>query len=309
MDIYDRKYIVYELIRETAGRDFSALSKKGANIRALRVKCIFDFNRALQVMKWSKNLQNLYIGCSKLRDIPNFTFNPKERSKETSVWYREEFSNSIDFYDLFFDFDKCYKCPECGSSENHTNGMSKKGKESFFCKKCNKEFLQKECSMASIHEVLKDAKILKEYLDEYNVPYYVIFSGNKGFQIIVDGQYVPIDKIIMGNVYPHKTIQEKIKIMLDLNYLDSANTGVNSRLRKAPYSLVPNGQEDEQEMNMALPLSDFQLDNFKLENMKVKNVLSSTKLVRRGTLERFQDLSMEKKKENLQNFIKLFAFN
>lgn len=308
MDLYNRKYIVHEIIKEATGRDFSALSKAGANIRALRVKCIFDLDRALKVMNWETKLQNLYIGCSRLKDIPNFTFNPVKRSSETSVWYHEKYSDLVETYDLFFDFDRGYKCPDCGLSENHLNGLVKKGSDTLFCKKCNKEFLKGDCSMASIHEVLKDAKILKEYLDEYEVPYYIVFSGNKGFQIIVDGKYVPIEKIEMGNVYPHKTVQEKIKIMLDLNYLDSANTGINSRLRKVPYSLVPNGETDEQEMNMALPLSDSQLDNFRLENMKVKLVMTQNKLMRRGTLERFENLSLEQKKENVQDFINVFSF-
>jgi len=93
MDIYTRKYLIHEIIREATGRDFSALSKAGANIRALRVKCLFDFDRVLTVMNWEKNKQNLYVGCAKLKSIPDFTFNPKNRSKETSVWYKEQFNN------------------------------------------------------------------------------------------------------------------------------------------------------------------------------------------------------------------------
>ena len=42
MDIYNRKYIVYEIIKEATGRDFSALSKGGANMRALRVIRVGD---------------------------------------------------------------------------------------------------------------------------------------------------------------------------------------------------------------------------------------------------------------------------
>lgn len=270
MDIYNRKYIVYEIIKESTGRDFSALSKAGANIRALRVKCIFDFERALNVMNWEKNKQNLYVGCAKLKEIPNFTFNPKDRSKETFEWYRKQYNDFIRSYDLFFDFDK--------SPED------------------------------SWEDLIKEVKSLKEYLDEYKVPYYLLFSGNKGFQIIIDGEYLQIEKIELGNVYPHKDIVEKIKKMLRLNFLDLANSGVNSRLRKIPYSLVANGEENEQEMNMALPLDDIQFEHFRVENMKVKNILSSMKLTRRGTLERFQNLSIEEKKENLQNFINIFKF-
>ena len=280
----------------------------GPSAYKINLKCIYDLDRALKVMNWKKNKQNLYIGCARLKDIPSFTFNPAKRSSETSVWYQKQFSDSVVSYDLFFDFDKGYKCPECGLSENHLDGLSKKDKEILHCKKCNKDFKEDECSMATIHEVLKDAMELKGYLDEYQVPYYVVFSGNKGFQIIVDGEYVPVGKIERGNVYPHKTIQEKVKVMLNLNYLDSANTGVNSRLRKLPYSLVPNEEEDEQEMNVALPLSDIQLDNFKIENMKVKNVMIQNKLVRRGTMERFENLSLDEKKANVQDFIKIFSF-
>ncbi len=96
--------------------------------------------------------------------------------------------------------------------------------------------------------------------------------------------------------------------MLNLKFLDLANNGVGSRLMKIPYSLISNGIEDEQEMNMALPLTDVQLQYFRVENMKVKNILSSTKLVRRGTLERFQDLSLEERKNNLQMFLNIFSF-
>ena len=270
MDLYKRKYIVYEIIKESTGRDFSALSKSGANMRALRVKCIFDFERVLQVMNWEKHKQNLYVGCARLKSIPNFTFNPKERSKETSEWFREEYNNLIVAYDLFLDFDKP---PE-----------------------------------DSWEDLIKEVKIFKEYLDDYKVPYYLLFSGNKGFQIIIDGKYLPIKNIERGNIYPHKEIVEKIKTMLNLKFLDLANNGVNSRLRKIPYSLVPNEIKDEQEMNIALPLDDIQFEYFRVENMKVKNILSGTKLIRRGTLERFQDIDLEEKKNNLQKFISIFAF-
>ena len=119
---------------------------------------------------------------------------------------------------------------------------------------------------------------------------------------------MPIEKIDKGNVYPHKDIVEKAKQMLNLKFLDLANNGVGSRLMKIPYSLVPNGIEDEQKMNMALPLSDIQFEHFRIENMKVKNILSATKLMKRGVLERFEDLDFEKKKENLQTFLSLFSF-
>ena len=270
-DYYSRVYIGHLIRENVEKREVALLGKNNANIRALKIKCLFDIDRILRVCGWKRNKQNLYRSVATLKeDIPSFTFNTSKRSSETSVWFKNQYHKLIKKYDIFFDFDK--------SPED------------------------------SWEDLLKEVKSLKEYLDEYKVPYYLLFSGNKGFQIIIDGQYLPIEKIERGNVYPHKDIVEKIKTMLNLNFLDLANNGVGSRLMKIPYSLVSNGIEDEQEMNMALPLSDIQFEHFRVENMKVKNILSGTKLVRRGILERFQDLSFEEKKNNLQMFLNIFSF-
>jgi len=270
-DYYSKVYIGH-LIRECVEkREVALLGKNNANMRALKIKCLFDIDRILKVSGWKRNKQNLYRSVATLKeDIPFFTFNARKRSSETSVWFKNEYHKLIKKYDIFLDFDK--------SKED------------------------------SWEDLIKEVKSLKEYLDEYKVPYYLLFSGNKGFQIIIPGEYIKIEKIELGNIFPHKTIVENIKQMLNLKFLDLANNGVGSRLMKIPYSLISNGIEDEQEMNMALPLTDVQLQYFRVENMKVKNILSSTKLVRRGTLERFQDLSLEERKNNLQMFLNIFSF-
>jgi len=263
-DYYERKYIIYEILKECKNRDFSMLDNKEnkANIRGLNIRCIFDFKRALKWTNWKKYKQNMYVSCAKLNSIPIFTFNPKKRNSETQRWYSKEYNKHIVSYDLFFDFDK---------------------KEDDSWKK-----------------LLQEVYMFKEYLDDYNIPYYVVFSGNKGFQIIINGEYLSIEKIERGNIYPHKEIVENIKEMLKLNFLDLANNGVNSRLRKLPYSLVGN--------NIALPLDDNQLENFKIEDMKINNVMKNIKIIRRGNLERFSNLSLENKKKNIEKFIKIFKF-
>jgi len=271
IDYYKRAYIGHLIRENVERREVSLLGGENASIRALKIKCLFDIERILNISGWIRNKQNLYRSVATLKDYPpDFTFNVAKRSSETSIWFRNEYVKLIEKYDIFFDFDK--------SPDD------------------------------SWEDLIKDVKSLKEYLDEYRVPYYLLFSGKKGFQIIVDGKYLPIEKIELGNIYPHKLIIEKVKSMLNLKFLDLANNGILSRLMKIPYSLVANGEENEQEMNMALPLDDVQFEHFRIENMKVKNVLSSVKLVRRGNLERFQELSFEDKKENLQKFISIFSF-
>ena len=281
MQYYQKKYVVYEILKNCANRDFSALSNNEANIRGLKVACIFDFNRALKLINWEKNKQNLYRSVSTLRSIPQFTFNPLIRSSETSVWYRNEYSNYVTKYDLLFDFDK-------SKDEKWDN-------------------------------LIKDLKTLKGYLDDYLVPYYIIFSGNKGFQLLINGELLPIKKIEKGNIFPHKKIIENIKEMLDLKFLDLSNNGVNSRLCKIPYSLVLGGckkelneieikEYDEKNMTIALPLSDEQIEKFEFEKMKMSNVIKEIPLIRRGNLERFDNLSLDEKKGNIQKFIKVFDF-
>ena len=262
MSYYEKKYIQYLLIEGCKGREFAALGGKNANIRALNVKCLFDFNRALKLMNWEKHKQNLYVSCARLKNIPKFTFSPKKRSSETQPWYRKEYDRSILYYDLFMDFDK--------SEED------------------------------SWEDLIKEVKILKEYLDEYEVPYYLLFSGKKGFQIIIPGDYLDIEKIEKGTIFPHKKIVENIKKMLDLKFLDLANNGVNSRLRKLPYSLV--GEK------IAFPLSDSDLDNFHIEKMKIDYIIGNIGLIRRRNLERFLNLNLKQKRINVENFIKVFDF-
>lgn len=263
IEYYQKKYIIYEILRGCRNRDFSILGKGNCNVRGFWVMCIFDFERVLRLINYEKNTPNLYRSVATLKRIPEFTFNPKERSSQTNPFYVNEYDNYILNYDLFFDFDK----PEDLSWEI----------------------------------LIEDVRILKDYLDEYEVPYVLLFSGNKGFQIIISGEYLNIEKIENHNVYPHKTIVENIKDRLDLKYLDLSNNGVNSKLCKIPYSLV--GE------NIALPLSDKQFDNFNVKDMNYINVINNVKpLIRRGNLERGGLRDLKDKKEAVDTFIKLFTF-
>jgi len=215
-EYYSKQYIKHLLRENCKDREFAVIGKRGA-IRALKFKNLFDFERILKLVNWGNQKQNFYRSIARLREIPEFTFNPKKRSSETGSWFREKFDNLIYSYDLFFDFDK---------DKNST-----------------------------IYDVLKEVKELLHFFDEYELSYFVQFSGSKGFQIFIDGEYMPEPKIINGQVQPHKKIGEKIKEGFNFKYLDLRNNGVGNRLCKIPYSLVGN--------NVALPLNDFQLENFK----------------------------------------------
>ena len=256
---YQKKYVQYLLLEGCKNREMAFLGNN-APARALNIKCLYDFERAMNWVNWEKHRQNMYRTVSKIRSIPQFTFNAKLRSSETGKWFEEEFDGLVYEYDLFLDFDK---------DEN-----------------------------SSIEQVLEEVKKIKSYFDDYKIPYYILYSGSKGFQVIIDGRYMPKFKIEEGVVQPHKKIAEKIKENFRLKYIDLRNNGIPNRLCKIPYSLV--------KRNVALPLSDKQIEKFNVKSMDLEMVMYEVvPMIRRGNLERFEELSGKQKIKNIQEFIKL----
>jgi len=74
------------------------------------------------------------------------------------------------------------------------------------------------------------------------------------------------------------------------------NNGVPSRLMKVPYSLIYETKK------VALPLSQEQLYTFKPEDVNIEKVLK-IRLMNRGLLTRFENLSLNEKQQNLNTFI------
>ena len=177
MAYYEKMYIKHLILQGIKDRELAILGSNNCNIRALKAINYFELDRALKLANWDINKPNMYRGVATLKNIPNFTFNPKVRSSETMPWFIGDFNKEIEYYDLFFDFDNSYK----DSEGKVING--------------------------SWDDVRASVRELKEYLEEYEVPYSLIFSGNKGFQIIVSGRLLDIKRIDKGNIYPHKIIQ------------------------------------------------------------------------------------------------------
>lgn len=267
-EYYKRVYIGHLIREEAQDREVALLPA----LRLAKITSLPELQSLLDLVNWYKRKLNMYISCSKVSRFPNFTFNLKERSQFTRKYFTEEFDKTVLSYDLFLDFDD-----------------------------------------KDINNSLRDVKLLKSYLDEYKVPYYIIFSGNKGFHVVIEG--INIQSIVGGMVSPHKEIAENIKTVLNLKTLDLSNNSITNRLRKLPYSLVlPKDFDDhpdlcmESLMRVALPLDDKQIENFDITDCILINVLKNVKMIRRGNLERFSDLSQEQKKENIEEFIKILQF-
>jgi len=117
----------------------------------------FIQNRSLSKVFSSCKLRekqpNLYLSVATLNNIPIFTYHPKTRSELTSVWFKNNYFDEVTGYDLFMDFDK---------EEDE-----------------------------SWEDLIKEIKEFKGYLDDYKVPYYLVFSGNKGFQLTIRYEFLP----------------------------------------------------------------------------------------------------------------------
>lgn len=266
---YDFKPVQFEIVKITARREFAFL--KPSNIRALNLWKIDQLPQYFKLANYNEKKPNCYISVAKLQSIPIFTFQPAQRQKETSPWFKNEFFSEVFAYDLFMDFDK-----EDGEDWA---------------------------------DLLLEVKTFKEWLEENKVPYYLLFSGNKGFQIIIPYEYLPegltfeVDdngKGKEGSVYDFtKVFQEKAKEVFELKHLDLANNGIPNRLRKLPYSLVGD--------NVVLPLSDKDFEDWSTGKMHRDYVMRKIILKNRGLLLRDYGLNEKKLKEGFLSFIKEFG--
>jgi len=242
-EYYSRKYIGYLIYQNALNRDFSLITPDRTKMsRGHKIVNTVRFNRILEITGIDKNKFNLYRSLAKLRNIPDFTWNFKERSEETKGWYSNQYVNEIYEYDLFLDFDK-----------------------------------EEEDSW---EELLNEVINFTKKFDKFKVPYYVLFSGRRGFQVIIDGKYIPIKDTTLKSIFPHKTIVEKIEKYFGLKFLDTSGNGVYSKLCKIPYSLVGD--------NVVLPLTPEQLYNFKIEDMNINEVMKLP-LMNRGVIQRKGD--------------------
>ena len=135
---------------------------------------------------------------------------------------------------------------------------------------------------------LKSLLNIRKLLRDYNVPYWVIFSGTKGFHIRIDYEDMPdavksLPWLKLAEVY--RTLAERIRFFEGAYDIDVSVFDLR-RIAKTPYSVV------YPYYFVAYPLTDDDIDNFSLENMsiitllpKVGNMRNRNKQKRCGTPE------------------------
>lgn len=144
-----------------------------------------------------------------------------------------------------------------------------------------------------VHEATTE---VKTFFDFFEVPYYLIFSGKKGFHICVDFEDFP-SKLKQMNYNRlarlFKIFAYELKLIYNIDEIDTSIFDLR-RIKKVPYSVV------YPDYNIALPLSDEEFDNFKIEDVSIKNLLPKA--------QSFKKRGLLKRKGNPKNLLKLIEF-
>lgn len=142
----------------------------------------------------------------------------------------------------------------------------------------------------------KEAKIIKNYFDNNKIPYYVQFSGSKGFHFVIPWYYMP--RIYKPLNVPNKCaeLSEFITERFNLKCMDLSIYD-HRRVLKLAYSM--DGDK------VVLPLSDEQFDFWSLNQMKASVVWHNVKIMNRGLLIRKHNLTDAELKDNVRKLFKL----
>lgn len=151
---YEKKYIQFELLNAMRDREVVFIDKDNPShvVRCMFLRNLDNLEKAFQVFGFYNKNYNIYISVARYSNIPMFTPNLKERSTETSEWFRKEAKSKIINYDLLLDFDS----------------------------KSQREWLKMKDQVFRTAKSLEISKVI----------FYLIPSGNN-FQIVIDSNFIP----------------------------------------------------------------------------------------------------------------------
>jgi len=156
------------------------------------------------------NNSNIYISKARLKySLPRFSFKSSERSIQTKPFYQHEYINYIRYMDIYLDFD----------IDNYKD----------------------------IPYLIHDINYFIELLSEYKLMFEVVFSGNRGFKILLYNNYYTLEGVskLIFDLTLNKYVKDHIK------YLDHTCTySIPSKLMKMNFTLCHSNET----LNYVFPL-------------------------------------------------------
>ncbi len=256
---YSKNYILFEIIKNLNHREFALLNSK---LEEKHVATRFLYASSLKYLQMhlkelgvsrGEKLINLYRSNAHLKpnSIPVSTYNLKKRTQDKN--YQEFNKRFIEFTDGF-------------------------------------DFII-DIDAKTIQRSYKIAKKIKKFFDDYELPYYLQFSGTRGFHIIIPCVFIHTKDIKVYEIGLNALITTfDFKDEIDISTLNPKG------LIKVSYSFDSG--------NIALPLDDDQFKNFDIQMVKLENVLKNIQIKNRGLLIRTHNLSKEKLIKNVDSFLK-----
>lgn len=255
---YNLKPVLFEIVKTIKNRELALLNSKIEDkhiatrfLYSSSVKYLQMHLNTLGIMK-GNNLINLYRSNAhfKPNSIPVSTYNLKKRKHEKE--YQNFNENFNDFMDGF-------------------------------------DFII-DIDGKTIKESYDIAKKIKKFYDDNKLPYYIQFSGTRGFHIIIPQDYFDEVNFEKLETTIHAIISTfNMKDKIDISTLNPKG------LIKISYSFDSG--------NIALPLSDEQFVGFSPAMVMVDNVIENIPIRNRGLLLRTHNLSEDELIKNVDNFI------
>jgi len=249
MKDYDKytRILIYNIVSSLKGRETVLLGKSWA-FRGIKAHNKSYLDKNLNRFGFSKKEMNIYYSLARLKNMPQLGFNLKKRKKQRKEFF-DNYGKYVEGFDIGLDFD------------NHDK------------------------SIKGLTKAFNDTKKIKDYFDNYKVPYELKCSGS-GFHIninsyVLDGLKEYELETISRKIKFYQSFVYQLKMIFNLETLDESICDLQ-RIWKVPYSY------DIKSGNIALPLTDNQFSSMKnsFDVVKPKNVIKNVKLFRRGLLER-----------------------
>jgi hypothetical protein len=245
-----------EMVKNIGNHELSLINRKeGLYIRYLIGNTLNALEHQIYKFNILNRVRNFYISCALHSKIPILSDNLRTR-KETPEYQS--------FNDNYID-----------SVLNYTMFFdfdSKNGEDSY-----------------------NDSKIVKELLESYHVPFWIVPSSYSGIHIILGSQYLP-DKKIEELINDIDKILTNIKDIYDLKSLDCQITDLK-KLRKLEFSPIVDG-------SCVIPLTDEMFVKLKEDKsiISIESVLKNIDIKNHGLKIRTYGLSDEELKKNVLKF-------
>lgn len=153
-----------------------------------------------------------------------------------------------------------------------------------------------------ISDATMTAKKILSQLDYFRCPHTLKFSGSRGFHVCIPRTYMPPISVEETAELIQKVLT-KFAIIHDIkDFLDVRTSSRIKGLIKVPYSFDSSSGKGL----IALPLSNYDLDNFSLEKVSYKYVRKNIVIKNRGELLEDYGLSIETLRKNVLKFIEQY---